>query len=367
MSGPAPSVFVYGAGAVGSFLGGVLSAGGWRVTLIGRQHILAPVAADGLSVSAPAGPMHTRPDVAFSLEEAATRGRPDLLLLAMKSHGTRDAAAKIVACWEAAPGGPPPVLTVQNGVDNEEILLAALGRERVLSGALTAAVSAPRPGEVAAEGNRGGLAVTSVAWPGGPGPDLSIVWDRMCEAFLRAGLPLRAAPDYRSLKWSKQLLNLLGNATCAILDQSPAEALADRRVFLVERAAFREACRVMTAGGVRCIDLPGYPVRLLRRVILSLPVALSHRILYGRIATGRGGKLPSFLLDLRSGRTRTEVEFLNGAVAAWGERWGVPAPANAALTACLTGIATGTVSWDEFRGRPDSLYRLMAQRSTRVL
>ena len=55
------------------------------------------------------------------------------------------------------------------------------------------------------------------------------------------------------------------------------------------------------------------------------------------VGGGRGGKMPSFHIDLHTGRGKSEVEWLNGAVARYGIKFGVPAPVNQRLTAILMG------------------------------
>lgn len=348
------NAWIYGAGAVGSLTGGILAAAGHRVTLVGRPALLDPVREGGLTVHLAGRRLPSRPEVASSLDEAAASGTPDLILLTMKSFGTAAAAAEIAARWPGSGPNRPVVLTLQNGLGNEEALAECLGPERVWSGTLTIAVSVTRPGEVTGEGSRGGFAFAPLAPDAAGGNASHPAWGTLLGALRASGVAARVVPEgYRSLKWSKLLLNLLGNAACAALDLPPARALADPRVFRLERAAFLEALRVTRADGVPLVDLPGYPVRLLARV-MSLPAPLAHRILLPRIAGGRGKKLPSFLLDLRAGR-RTEVSFLNGAVAARARALGIPAPVNAALADLLEGIAAGTRDWAAFRRRPDHL------------
>lgn len=352
-------VWVYGAGAVGCLAGGLLAAAGCPVVLIGRREVLAPVAEKGLRVRVPAGALPSRPLVAASVEEAGAAFPPDLVLVTVKAWATPAAAADLA---RTLPGAACAVLTLQNGLGNEETLAAALGPERVWSGALTAAVRWDGPGEVAAAA-RGGLALTSLVRPGAPGPGSEAAWADLTAAFRRGGFPVVAdAAGHPSVKWSKLLLNLLGNAVPAALDQPPAVCLRHPLAFRLEREAFAEACRVAAAEGARVHDLPGYPVRLLRLLLLGLPAPLAHRLLYRPLAGGRGDKLPSFLLDLRAGR-RTEAAFLYGAVAERGRARGVPAPVNAALAALLDDLAAGRADRDRFRGRPDRLWEYVRERA----
>lgn len=347
-------VFVFGAGAVGCFLGGVLAAGGAGVTLIGRERIVAPAAARGLTIATGDGRSRTvAVGAATGLAEARSRfGEPDLVLLAMKAFGTAGAAAELAAAWG---GGGPCVLSVQNGVGNEETLAAAVGEERVIAGALTVAVSMPEPAVVKGHQRRGGVALAPLARPG-QGPAAALA-PALLGCLRQGGLEAVAGADWRGVKWSKLLLNLLGNATSAILDMPPAEALAHPGVFRLERDAFREALRVMDRLRIPVLDLPGYPVRLLSHLLRHLPAPVAQRLLYRRLAGGRGGKLPSLLVDLRAGRARTEAAFLNGAVSRHGRLAAVPTPVNDLLAELVTGIAAGAIPWEIYRRRPESLLR----------
>jgi len=58
---------------------------------------------------------------------------------------------------------------------------------------------------------------------------------------------------------------------------------------------------------------------------------------------------------MRAHRPRSEVEVLNGAIAAAGAREGFATPVNAALTRVLVRIAADPAAWPEYRGRPDAL------------
>jgi 2-dehydropantoate 2-reductase len=62
--------------------------------------------------------------------------------------------------------------------------------------------------------------------------------------------------------------------------------------------------------------------------------------------------MPSFHIDLHTGRGKSEVEWLNGAVARYGLKFGVPAPVNQRLTAILMGLTRGEIPPGEFSGQP---------------
>lgn len=333
-------ILVYGAGAVGQFVGASLARAGHDVTLVARAHVAATLASEPLVVAEPGG---ARRSVSLAAVSAIAdlAAPPTLVLLTVKSFDTEGALvdlARLVA-------GGARVLTLQNGVGNEETLAGALGAAAVRSGAFTISISAPRPGLAQGHTARGGFGLAPIR-------GVSIARERALLA--STGLPVIVARSHRVLKWSKLLLNLLANAQAALLDLPPGALFANAHSFAVEQAAFREARAVMRAAGIGTTDLPAYPVRLLAAA-MALPAPLARRLLAKRVGGGRGDKLPSLAVDLRAGRGQSEVGWLNGAVAREGARAGVATPVNAALTRLLDAAAAGELAASRFAGRPDLL------------
>ena len=172
--------------------------------------------------------------------------------------------------------------------------------------------------------------------------------------FAQTGLKVDVVDDWRALKWSKLALNVVANASCAILNVLPNRLVHYENVFTLEIRAIREVRAVMSAMKIKPIDLPHYPVKALQ-AIATLPSPLARPILAGRIAGARGTKPPSLLLDLRGGRPQTEVEYLNGAVAFGGRDHDVPTPVNAVFCRVLDDIAHMPQLWAKYRERPDTL------------
>jgi 2-dehydropantoate 2-reductase len=334
-------VLVIGAGAVGSFLGGMLAAAGHEVVLLDRR-VLGGDDATRLRIEGPAGP--TIVPVERIVDPAAAT-EPGLVLLAVKVFHVEGALAT-AARWPDV-----PLLTVQNGVGAEE-QARAVRRSPLLAASLTTAVE-PLPDGVRRM-RTGGAGVAVV---GGDGAAAAApVAELLAASWTRAGLPSRVYEDAAAMKWSKLLGNLVGNATSAILDMDPGEIYADRRTYPVERDQLHEAVAVMRGLGLLPISLPGADVSLLLRG-LSLPVAIGRPIVSRAIAGARGGKSPSLRLHVRrdGAGLPTEAPWLNGAVAAAGERTGVATPVNAGLAALVDEVAAdpGRAAW--FAGRPDRL------------
>ena len=307
-------VYIVGSGAVGTYLGDLLASINVEVAYAPRD--LAQV----------------------------TPVEADVAIVAVKAYDTDGAVEtlrKAIAYPEKC-----VFVTPQNGVGNEEKLAAAFGEDNVVAAALTTPVDRTRGedgrGRAAKEG---GFALSPMG---------ANAYNWLVATFASAGIKVQVVDDWRSLKWSKLVLNIVANASCAILNVLPNRLVHFEEIFTLEIRAIREVRAVMQALGVTPIDLPRYPVRALQG-IATLPSPLAKRLLAGRVAGARGTKPPSLLLDLRAGKAQTEVDFLNGAVAAAGREHNVPTPVNAVYARVLEDIAHMPQLWAKYRERPDTL------------
>ena len=117
----------------------------------------------------------------------------------------------------------------------------------------------------------------------------------------------------------------------------------------------KECLAVMEAQGLKVVDLPGTPVRALA-LATKLPLWLSRPLLSRAAGAGRGGKMPSFHIDLHSGRGKSEVEYLHGEVVCAGEKFGVPTPMNKVLTETLLALVNKQIPLEEFAHKPEKLF-----------
>src|SRR5579872_748828 len=308
-------VYIIGAGAVGTYLGDLLQSINVEVTYAPREI------------------------------ERVTPVDADVAIVAVKAYDTDSA----VETLRKALAYPEKCVFVspQNGVGNEEKLAAAFGQDNVVAAALTTPVDRARENGHgrATTTKEGGLALSPM---GGS------AYNWLVATFGSAGIKVQVVDDWRSLKWSKLALNIVANATCAILNVLPNRLVHFEEIFTLEIRAIREVRNVMQAMNITPIDLPRYPVRALQG-IATLPSPIAKRLLAGRVAGARGTKPPSLLMDLRAGKAQTEVDFLNGAVACAGRDHGVPTPVNAVCSRVLEDIAHMPQLWAKYRERPDTL------------
>ncbi len=336
-------VVVVGAGAVGGLLAWALAASEAEVTVIRRA--TAVIEQGDVVVIDPAGARHAAPVTSAPDLRSVPGGPPDLIVCAVKMTSLAQALADL-ALWPAA-----PLLTVQNGVGAEAAAATARPDAPLIAASLTAAVDRQADGAVRWL-RRGGLGLAAVSGPVAP-----LLAD-LARRFEAAGLPTRLVAGAQAMKWSKLVANLVGNATSAILDLDPAAVYADPALFQLERRQLGEAAAVMAAQGLRPVDLPGAPVRLLL-VGTRLPPALARPVFARAVGSARGGKAPSLRLHVAAGGGPSEVDWLNGAVVELGARLGVPTPVNAALLEAMHQVTADPARRAWFAGRPDRLEALV--------
>lgn len=342
-------ILVFGAGAIGTYIGGSLAYAGHPAVFLERPDVAAFVRQKGLHITRD-GSSYDIPSSAWrivdSLDEALSLGPFDAALFALKSFDTPSFLASL------PPRLLPPVLCFSNGVDNEPALANAIGAENVIAGAVTTAVGRHAAGDVIVERRRGiGLAA------GNP------LAAHLADAMNAAGLNARLYPNALDMKWSKLLTNLLANASSAILNLPPERIFAHPGLYRLEIEQLREALRVMRACGIRPVDLPKTPVKALAFAAQYLPLSLSRPFLQKAAGGGRGGKMPSFHIDLYAGRGQSEVGYLNGAVVRYGEQAGLPTPVNHLLTDTLLALTRGEIPLDTYVLQPEKLLALWQPRS----
>ncbi len=330
---------VIGTGALGGYIGGSLMLSGEQVAFLARPDLMPVLTQQGLRLHMPEGEYHLKAVQAFShLEDALAERSFDVLIFVLKSFDTLNALDDLRPHLKHL----PPVLCLQNGVENETRLRAVLGESKVIAGTVTSAIARPSPGQIVLERRRGvGIAA---------GHALSAL---LVQAFNHARLNARLMPREADMKWSKLLTNLLANASAAILDMTPAQIFAHPRLYELEIAQLREALQVMRAMKIRATNLPGAPVRWLAILIQHLHPRLSQPLVKEALGRGRGNKMPSLHIDLHRGRGKSEVDDLNGAVVRFGERYGVATPTNRFLNDTLLALVRNEIPLSAFRGQPN--------------
>ncbi|MCA9958419.1 MAG: ketopantoate reductase family protein [Anaerolineales bacterium] len=339
-------ILIYGAGAVGGYLGARLAQHGHTLTLVTREITAEAINNGGLFLTEDGETIRTQPVALTSITQAFTGIEPanyDLIVMTMKSYDLHSALDHLVAfCPE-----PPPIIAIQNGIGVEQQLVKQYGAERIIAGSLTTPISKETTNRLVVERVDRGLGLA----PTQAGQNIK-KWVSLFEV---AGIPTEYVADYRSMKWSKALLNIVGNASSAILNRSPGAIYKIDPLFELEIRMLREAIDVMDKMKIKVIDLPGSPATKLATAVKRAPKLILKPFLTQMVAKGRGDKMPSFHIDLMAGKGQTEVIYHNGAIARAGEKVGVPTPVNIALTSVLLKLTQNEVDWRDYDGNAKRL------------
>ncbi len=344
-------ILSFGAGAIGTYIGGSLVLAGHQVVFVEQQKVVDELREKGLRLDLTLDERRKTKEasrinssafvIVASLDEALRYGPFDLALFALKSFDTQAALEGMLPFADKL----PPLLCLSNGVANEPAIAEALGKDKVIYGTVTTAIGRRGAGDIVLEKLRG----VGVA----KGHPLS---EKVHAALDAAYLNSRLFEDAASMKWSKMLTNLIANPTSAILDMTAGEVFANKSLYKLEIDMLKECLAVMQAQGFAVVDLPGTPVRALA-FATTLPLWLSKPLLGRAAGAGRGAKMPSFHIDLYSGRGKSEVDYLHGAVVRAGEQFKVPTPVNKVLTETLLALTNKEIPLEEFAHKPEKLLK----------
>ena len=327
-------ILIIGAGAIGSLVGSKLAKSGHAVTVAGRPSFAEAVVAHGGLVVDEMGEREIVDSIipAGGIHDACQQSVDgfDLAILTVKSYDSKGAIQELLQSSRICGHSLPTVVSLQNGVGNEEIIATLLGPAYAIAGNITTPVSVVGPGHI--EINKPNHQIGLSSWH----PAVSQThFDMAHQALQEAGFAVVLYPDAQGLKWSKLLINMVGNASSAILGEPPEVIFADKQLVDIEIAAWREAFTVMRAANIPPVNIGSYMFAQWAPLIRWAPKAILRPIMRSQVGSGRGGKMPSLYLDLDKGKPKNEVEWLNGAVAKRGKEIGVPTPINTMLNDVL--------------------------------
>ena len=307
-------VCIIGAGALGSTIGATLSEGGGErmsVSLVDpfRAHVDA-IAEHGLVVRTGDGP---RADDRVVSVDARTScdglGVVDVVIVLVKSFVTRAA----VEGARSLIGPDTVVITLQNGLGNEETIAEVVGGQHVLNGTTYVGGRLIGPGHVSS----GVIGRKTII--GEFDGQMSARVTRIAQEFTAAGLETTATHDIQGIKWDKLLVNVSTAALSTITGLEYGDLYAVPEIEECAVAAIREGMAVAQALGITLTQTD--PSSVWRSAAKDLP---------------RDFKT-SMLQSVEAG-SRTEIDVINGSIVRWGERTGVPTPVNTTLVAGVKGI-----------------------------
>ncbi|MHB8731741.1 MAG: ketopantoate reductase family protein [bacterium] len=302
-------IAVIGAGGTGGYYGGLLARAGHEVTFVARGAHLDAIRARGLAVN-------SRLAGNFTVRAAATGdirsiGPVDLVLVCVKTY-SMDA---VLPQLPSLVGPKTMIVSMQNGIDNEDRIAATTGPGPVLGMVAQVSSFVQAPGVVGQVGGPGRLVFGEMA--GGESARTAA----LLNTFRDAGIVADVRPDIRVALWEKFIF-ICGVSGVTALTRLPMGLIfADRETAALMRATLEEAAAVARAEGVAVA--PGFAEQ----------------------AVGFMSKMEpwfqgSMAQDLHEGR-RLELETLNGTVVRLGRAREVAVPVNRTIYAALRPFADG--------------------------
>ena len=296
-----PRVAVFGAGAVGSYLGSRLASARADVHLIARGAHLQALRENGLTLITPDG-ITTTP--VWATDDPATIGPVDIVLFCVKSYDTDDAIERLPALI----GPDTAVISIQNGIGNEAKIAAKIGAEHVL-GAATYILSAIEAPGVVRSGNA--RIVIGELREGPPSERVKSI----VELARAGGIDASATHDARLAKWEKYVLLVAFSAVTAATQLTVGDIRASAAASGMLRAIMSEAWSIGRALG---IPLPSDLVERAYKLVLAQDddegTSLRHDLLTGH---------------------RMELDALQGTLRRLGRETGIPTPWTDAAYAVL--------------------------------
>lgn len=315
---------IYGAGAIGGTIGGLLARAGHEVLLIARGAHAEAMREHGLRLVTPGGTHTLRLPVLASPLQVDWQTE-DVVLLTVKGQDSEGALSAL-----AAATGDVPVFCMQNGVRNEEIAVRYF--DRVYGAMLRVEGTHLAPGEVIVRRDPPGC-IALGCYPQGT-DDLA---EAVAAALRSAGFGVLVTADVMPFKWGKLLTNL-ANVVSAITGAERGDADQARIV----QAAREEGANLLRQAGLRWLssDALAEACPELKQPPRAVVPGESRNSTWQSLARGQGA---------------VETEFLNGEIVRLAERLGAQAPVNAALTRIALEMAAagerpGKYSSAELRG-----------------
>jgi 2-dehydropantoate 2-reductase len=197
---------VAGTGAVGGYFGGFLQKAGHDVVFLARGKHLKQMQEKGLTIESETG-VH-QVGGAFT-ENYQSLSDIDLLLFCVKSTSTIEVAEQLKPILK----GNCLIMTLQNGVDNEEILSSIFGKERIISVATYIQATLKEPGVVKQIGVPPRLVIGSL--------DERIAGKitEINSLLNEAGIETFSTSHVLAIKWKKLLWNVTFNPLTALVEE----------------------------------------------------------------------------------------------------------------------------------------------------
>ena len=292
-------IVIYGAGAVGGVVGGLLALSDTPVVLIGRPNNVNAIREHGLRIVTP-GVTQTIKLPVVTMPDQVDFGPTDVVFLSVKGQDTERAMRDLHAVVKDV-----PIFCFQNGVRNEEIVSKYYAH--VYGVMVKAILFFTRDGEVIARGDSPNQLVVG-SYPKGTDE----LTEDVAAKLRRAGYEIKVTPEIMAYKYGK----LIGNLTNAV---GAITNIAGEEVEPITRAVQNEGKEILTMAAIKWVSTDEPSPRRPKDAINQPYDGLS------------GMPLGSTWQSLTRRQGAVETEFLNGEIVRIAAKFGKRAPINETL------------------------------------
>jgi 2-dehydropantoate 2-reductase len=305
-------IAVMGTGGTGGYFGGLLARAGEEVTFIARGDHLEAIRKNGLAIKSVLAGDFSIP--AKATDNTQDIGPVDLVLFCIKAYDNAAAADQI----RPLIGPQTVVLSVQNGIDNEQQIGEVIGAEHILGCVSYVSSIIESPGVIAQTGGPGKIVFGEMQ--GGT----SARTETLQSTLQNSGITAELHADIQVALWQK-FLGICGvNGITALTRLPLGEILACEETRNLMRGTMEEVEAVARASGA---NLPEACVDQSMDLFSSVEPSVRGSMYY----------------DLAAGR-RLELDVLNGTLVRLGSEHGIPTPINFAIYAALKPYLDGAPS-----------------------
>jgi len=303
-------ICVLGAGALGSSIGGVLAEGGSDVYLIDQwpDHV-NEINRRGLTLRE--GTIDRTVNVK-ARKDCTGIGHADLIIVLVKSFHTKEA----IEGAGAIIGDNTMVMSIQNGLGNDETLAEVVGQERLIGAKTYVGGVLLGAGHVIA-GTK-----NKVTYIGEFDGKITDRITKVADEFNKAGLLTTISTNIVGMTWDKLLINVATGALSGITKLTYGGLYKVKEIEECALAAVAETMAVAAASGV----------------ILSIKDPSQAWFM---ASDGLPDEFKTSMLQSLEKKQKTEIDFINGAVVRWGEKYNIPTPVNKTIVALVKGIEYG--------------------------
>ena len=301
-------ILIFGAGGVGSVVGGFLARTGHEVTLLGRAWHLDAIKKKSLLITGIWGDYHLKAfDLCYDARQLqSVEPGFDLIILTVKAFDTEKAIQEITPLLKEH----TIVLSLQNGLGNIETILKVVPADQFLAGRVIFGVET-EPGVAKVTVSADDVVIGSM-----PGVTPKLTAIRLAHTLSTSKIPTRAVQNILTFIWAKVIYNCALNAICTLYEIPYGKILENADTKLQMEQIVREC----------------YAVGLKKGIALDPGTAEDYlKLLTGTLIPRTTAHHPSMLQDLKRGK-RIDIESLNGAICRLGKDLGVSTPTNQEVT-----------------------------------